>query len=164
MTFGDGIDFNATFGNTVNTDFTGASANDLTWEFWWFFRVNGDTSESAFGNPDGEAYSLLGGSVGRLDWNDPGGADLFSAVFAFEVRDTGVDTGLLFQNLSIANTTAAALTIDLFRYTDLDLANSFGGDSSSLVANPDGIEISVTDGTNFSPIVGYGADAYRISR
>lgn len=53
--------------------------------------------------------------------------------------------------------------IDLFHYSDLDLASSFGGDRASLVANPDGLEISVTDGVNFAPFIGYGADAYQIS-
>lgn len=163
VTFGYTNDFNTTRGNTVDTRFTGAAAGDLTWESWWFFRVQGDGSETAFGHPDAEDYSLYGGSVGRLDWNDPGGAGLFSAVLAFEVRDTGVNSGLLFQSLRVTNTSLAALTIDLFHYTDLDLSSSFGGDSASIVANPDGIEMRVTDGANFSPIIGYAANAYEIT-
>lgn len=93
VTFGYTNDFNSSLRNTVDTQFTGAAAGDLTWESWWFFRVAGDSRETAFGNPDAEDYSLYGGSVGRLDWNDPGGAGLFSAALAFEVRDTGVDSG-----------------------------------------------------------------------
>jgi hypothetical protein len=164
VTFGYTDDFNSSRRGTVNTDFTGAAAGDLTYESWWFFRVSGDGAETAFGNPDAENYTLYGGTVGRLDWDDPGGAGLFSAALAFEVRDTGIDTGLLFQTLRVVNTTVSDLTIDIFHYTDLDLSASFGGDSASLVANPDGIEISVTDGTNFAPFIGYGADAYEISR
>lgn len=163
VTFGYTNDFATSRGNTVDTAFTGASPGDMTWESWWFFRVAGDRSETAFGAPDIENYSLYGGRVGQLDWSDPGGAGLFSAVLAFEVRDTGVDQGLLFQGLTIANTGAAPLTIDLFHYSDLDLATSFGGDSASVIPNPDGIELSLTDGTNFAPIIGYDADAYQIS-
>ena len=163
VTFGYTNDFGTSRGNTVDTAFTGAAPGDLTWESWWFFRVAGDRSESAFGTPDIENYSLHGGTVGQLDWNDPGGAGLFSAALAFEVRDTGVDQGLLFQRLSIVNTGAAPLTIDLFHYSDLDLAASFGGDSASLIPNPDGFEISVTDGTHFAPIIGYDATAYQVS-
>ena len=156
VTFGYTANFNTSFGNTVDTRFTGAAAGDLTWESWWFFRVSGDPRESAFGTPDAEDYSLRGGSVGQLDWADPGGAGLFSAILSFQAIDTGVNTGVLFQNMSITNTGAAPLTIDLFHYTDLDLAGSFGGDSASVLPNVDGIEISVTDGVNFSPIIGYG--------
>lgn len=163
VSFGYTNDFSTSRGNTVDTAFTGAAPGDLTWESWWFFRVAGDRSESAFGTPDVENYSLHGGTVGQLDWNDPGGAGLFSAALAFEVRDTGVDQGLLFQQLTIVNTGAAPLTIDLFHYSDLDLASSFGGDSASVIPNPAGIEVSVTDGTNFAPIIGYDATAYQVS-
>jgi len=163
VTFGYTNDFNTSRGNTVDTDFIGAAPGDQTWESWWFFRVAGDRSETAFGTPDIENYSLFGGTVGRLDWNDPGGAGLFSAALAFEVRDTGVDQGLLFQQLTIVNTGPAPLTIDLFHYSDLDLATSFGGDSASVIPNPDGLEVSITDGTNFAPIIGYDATAYQIS-
>lgn len=163
VTFGYTNDFNTTRGDTVDTQFTGAAAGDLTWESWWFFRVSGDSRETAFGTPDAEDYSLRGGSVGRLDWTDPGGAGLFSAALAFEVRDTGVDSGLLFQNMTVQNTVLAPLTIDIFHFSDLDLSATFGGDSASVIANPDGIEISVTDGTNFAPLMGYGADAYEIT-
>jgi hypothetical protein len=164
VTFGYTNDFNSSRSDTVDTDFTGAAAGDLTYESWWFFRVSGDGAETAFGNPDAENYTLYGGTVGRLDWDDPGGAGLFSAALAFEVRDTGIDKGLLFQTLHVVNTTVSDLTIDIFHYTDLDLSATFGGDSASIVANPDGIEMSVTDGTNFAPFIGYGADAYQISR
>jgi hypothetical protein len=155
--------FNTPFPDTVDTDFTGAAAGDLTWESWWFFRVSGGLYETAFGTPDAEDYTLFGGSVGQLDWVDPGGAGLFSAALGFEAIDTGVDQGVLFQNMQIANTSGAALTIDIFHYTDLDLATSFGGDSASIIPNVDGIEISVTDGVNFSQIIGYGADQFQIT-
>lgn len=162
VSFGYINDFSTSRGNTVDTDFTGAAAGDLTWESWWFFRVAGDSRETAFGTPDAEDYSLYGGRVGRLDWNDPGGAGDFAASLAFEVMDTGVDQGVLFQNLSIVNTGTSVLDIDIFHYTDLDLATSFGGDSATLQPHPDGLLIQVTDGTNFAPIIGYGADAYQV--
>ena len=160
VTFAYTNDFNTSNGNTVDTDFTGAATGDLTWESWWFFRVSGDGRETAFATPDLETYS---GSVGQLDWNDPGGAGLFSAILQFEVLDTGIDMGNLFQNMLITNTGGANLTIDIFHYSDLDLAGTFGGDSAILAANPDGIEINVSDGADSAPIIGYGADAYQVT-
>ena len=34
---------------------------------------------------------------------------------------------------------------------------------ASMIPNPDGLEISITDGINFAPIIGYDATAYQIS-
>ena len=160
VTFGYTNDFNTSRGNTVDTQFVGAAAGDLTWESWWFFRVSGDGRETAFGTPDLENYS---GSVGQIDWIDPGGSGLFSASLAFEVIDTGLDMGNLFQNLSVTNTSGASLTIDIFHYSDLDLAGTFNGDSAILATNPDGIEIGVSDGADYAPLIGYGATAYQVT-
>lgn len=160
VTFGYTNDFNTTRGNTVDTQFVGAATGDLTWESWWFFRVSGDGRETAFAAPDAESYV---GSLGRLDWADPGAAGLFSAALDLEVLDTGVGMGNLFQNLRITNTGISDLTIDIFHYTDLDVGNSFGADTATLVPNASAIEISVLDGTDSAPIIAYGADAYRVT-
>ena len=160
VTFGYTNDFNTSFGNTVDTQFIGAATGDLTWESWWFFRVSGDGRETAFGAPDSESYT---GSIGRLDWADPGAAGLFSAALDLEVLDTGVGMGNLFQNLRVTNTGISDLTIDIFHYTDLDVGNSFGADSATLLANPGAIEISVLDGTDSAPIIAYGADAFQVT-
>ncbi len=160
VTFGYTNDFNTTLGNTVDTQFVGAATGDLTWESWWFFRVSGDGRETAFGAPDTESYV---GSLGRLDWTDPGAAGLFSAVLDLEVLDTGAGMGNLFQNLRITNTGLSDLTIDIFHYSDLDVGNSFGGDTATLVPNASAIEISVLDGADSAPIIGYGADAFQVT-
>ena len=110
--------------NTVNVNFTGASAADMAFESWWFYRVSGGTLESPFANPDIELYN---GSVGRLGWNDPTGSGLFDAALSFEVFDSGTG-GNLFQNLRIQNTSGASLTIDIFHYSDFDLAGTSGSD------------------------------------
>jgi len=160
VTFGYTNDFNTSPGNTVDTQFIGAATGDLTWESWWFFRVLGDGQEFAFAAPDTESYS---GAVARLDWADAGGSGLFESFLRAEVMDTGFGMGNLFQNLTIINTGASALTIDVFHYTDLDVGNSFGADNAVLVANPDALEISVIDGADSAPIIAYGADNYRVT-
>lgn len=160
VTFGYTDDFATSFGDTVDTQFIGAATGDLTWESWWFYRVAGDTRETAFGTPDAESYT---GSIGRLDWDDPTGSGDFSAFLRMEVMDTGAGMGNLFQNLTILNTGTSVLTIDIFHYTDLDVENSFGGDSASLVPNPEAIEIAVGDGGDAAPIIAYGADAYQVT-
>jgi len=52
VTFGYSQNFDTSLGNTVNTDFTGAASGDQLYESWWFFRVQGDRQEFAFGTPD----------------------------------------------------------------------------------------------------------------
>ena len=163
VSFGYPTNFTTVAGNTVNADFTGAAAGDQLFESWWFFRTAADTQEFAFGLPDAEDYTLNSGTTGRLDWNDPGGLGLFSAALAFEVIETGTNQGVVFQSMTITNTGPAPLVIDLFHYIDLDLSGTFGNDQASFVANPDGIEMLITDRDSSAPLIGYDADAYQVT-
>lgn len=161
VTFGYTNDFTTTTNNTVDVAFTGAGTGDMAFESWWFYRVSGGSRESAFANPDIELYS---GAVGGLVWNDPAATGQFSAALSFEVIDSGTNRGNLFQNLRITNTTAAPLTIDIFHYSDLDLGGTASNDRAALGTNPDGIQINLSDPSQTAPIVGYGANAYRVSQ
>ncbi|MFK7897076.1 MAG: PEP-CTERM sorting domain-containing protein [Myxococcota bacterium] len=162
VTFEYTNNFASSGGDTVDVAFTGAGTGDMAYESWWFFRVAGDSAETAFGNPDVEDYS---GSIATLEFNDPGGAGLFSAVLSAEVIDTGENTGNLFQNLRLFNDSASALTIDVFHYSDFDLAGTFGNDSAVLTSGAGDIQIDVTDGTlaETASFIGYGADAFQVA-
>lgn len=159
VTFAYSTNFTTTASNTVNVNFTGAGTGDLGYESWWFYRLSGGTRENAFGNPNLELYN---GSVGSLSWSDPSATGQFSAALSFEVFDSGAG-GNLFQNLRINNTTGGSITLDVFHYSDLDINGSAGADSATLGTNPNGIQINQTEGTQTAPIVGYGANAYRVS-
>lgn len=159
VTFGYTNNFNTTASNTVDVAFTGAGPADMAFESWWFYRVSGGSVETAFANPDIELYN---GSVGNLGWNDPTGSGIFSASLSFEVFDSGTG-GNLFQNMRIYNTSGASLTIDVFHYSDLDVNGTGGGDRASLGSGPGGIMINQTEGGQSAPIIGYGANAYRVS-
>ena len=162
VTFAYTNNFTTGASNTVDVAFTGAGTGDMAFESWWFYRVSGGSRESAFANPNLELYS---GSLGRLEWNDPAGSGLFTAALSFEVFDTGTNQGNLFQNMRIHNTSGADLTIDIFHYSDLDLAGTPGGDRAVLGSNPDGIQINLTDNATgqTAPIVGYAANGYRVT-
>ncbi|MBK7950510.1 MAG: hypothetical protein IPK00_17575 [Deltaproteobacteria bacterium] len=159
VTFGYTNNFNTTTSNTVDVAFTGAGPADMAFESWWFYRVSGGSRESAFANPDIELYD---GSLGQLGWDDPTGSSLFSASLSFEVFDSGAG-GNLFQNMRIYNTSGADLTIDVFHYSDLDVNGTGGSDRASLGSNAAGIQINQSEGAQTAPIVGYGANAYRVS-
>jgi len=160
VTFAYTNDFATSAGATVDVAFTGASAADMAFDSWWFFRVSGGTMESAFANPDIELYS---GSFGALGWNDPASTGQFSAALSFEVFDNGAG-GNLFQNMRIQNTSGADLVIDVFHYSDLDLAGTSGSDRASLGSSAAGILINQSEGSQTAPIIGYGANAYRVTQ
>ena len=159
VTFGYTNNFTTTASNTVDVAFTGAGPADMAFESWWFYRVSGGSFESAFANPDIELYS---GSLGQLSWTDPANSGLFSASLSFEVFDSGAG-GNLFQNMRIYNTSGADLTIDIFHYSDLDMNGTGSSDRAALGSNPAGIQINQSEGTQTAPIIGYGANAYRVS-
>lgn len=159
--FGFTNDFATRRSNTVDTLLTGPGGGNQVSESWWFFRVAGDDRELAFGAPDIELYE---GSIARLEWSDPGQSGLFSAVLALEVIDSGVGEGNLFQSLAIVNTGSTALSIELFHYTDLNVAGSSNGDSAALDAAPDGISMTVRDGLDSASLVAFGADAFHVGR
>lgn len=146
--------------NTANTNFTGAATGDQTFESWWFFRVSGSSQESAFAAPDAESYN---GAVAQLDWADPSGLNLFSANLGVEVLETAAGTGNLFQAMNITNTSGVDLTIDIFHYSDLEIAGSNTADSATLGSHPNGIAVDIADGSDTTPIIGYGADAFQVS-
>lgn len=145
--------------DTTNADFTGAGTGDQVFESWWFFRVSGDGRETAFAAPDAEDYSL--GNYATLDWTDVGGRGLFDARLNVAVVDPGVG-GNLFQEMNI--TATANLTLEVFHYSDFDVAGSFGSDSATLTSAGPDITITVTDGGGTTvPFVGYGADAFKVT-
>ncbi len=160
VTFAYTNNFTTSASNTVDVAFTGAGPADMAFESWWFYRVSGGSVESPFANPDIELYD---GSLGQLGWNDPTGSGLFSASLSFEVFDSGAG-GNLFQNMRIYNTSASNLTIDVFHYSDLDVNGTGGSDRASLGTNAGGIQINQSEGTQTAPIIGYGANAYRVSQ
>ncbi|MFO0688847.1 MAG: hypothetical protein U0900_09075 [Myxococcota bacterium] len=159
VTFAYTNNFTTTTSNTVDVAFTGAGPADIAFESWWFYRLSGGTAETAFANPDIELYS---GSLGQLGWTDPAGSGLFSASLSFEVLDSGTG-GNLFQNLRIYNRSGSNLTIDVFHYSDLDVNGTGSGDRASLGSSPGNIQINQSEGTQTAPIIGYGANAYRVS-
>lgn len=57
VTFEYTADFDTARRDTVDIAFTGAGTGDMAFESWWFFRVQGDSLETALGTPDFEDYT-----------------------------------------------------------------------------------------------------------
>ena len=117
----------------------GAAGTDHLFENWWWFRVDGvDTREFAFNNATGTSAA---GNSATTNWTFAN----FSASLNYLVTDTGVNTGQVLQTMTVTNTTAQSIVLNLFNYTDYDVNATAGLDSAvSLGAG----QIKVTDSAN----------------
>jgi hypothetical protein len=81
--------------------------------------------------------------------------NLFEASLDFDIYDTGPASGVVISRLTVMNVTNASLNLDLFCYTDLDIANTAGDD----VVSGSGTSHFVTDITGVSiEVRALGAD------
>jgi len=147
------------FDTTPTANFFGVSSNvnqDHLFEFGWWYRVSGDTSESVLGVPNSENYV---GDMSTITWNDVGNRGLFSAQEIATVTDTGLG-GNVIVTMTITNLAEIPLTIALFNMVDIDLNGTAGNDSATLLAAN---LIGVTDPSgNTAQYQGAGAAAYLV--
>jgi hypothetical protein len=127
-----------------------AIAADHGFEHWWYFRVAGDTRESA--------VRAVGGFTGAVapflthldrDFADLESRGLLRAMYDADVYDAGPASGVVVSRLTLQNISAGPVTFDLFAYTDLDIAGTFGDDvctgdgSRHLVTDLTGVQVEV---------------------
>ena len=147
------------FGGTdaANTNLMGASGGDDLFENWFFFRVDGDTQEFPFPDPDTADYT---GDTVTFTWADVGGRGLFSAELVETVSDGGGPSGSVLSTLTLTNISGSPLTVDVFAFADIDLGGSFGGDNATLTNSPD--FISLSDGADTGEYRAGGNDNFQV--
>jgi hypothetical protein len=127
----------------------------------WFWRVNGvDTREFQFSSAAGFGFTETSvGNLGTRSWTGLGGG-AFNALQSITLTD-GANPGeaVLVQTMTITNTSASALSIDLFHHSDIDLNGSFGTDSAVLSASD---TMSISDGPQGIVWQGVNANAYQV--
>ena len=113
-------------GNGPTSDLTvgGIGNPDHVQATWWWFRLQGDSRETALSNATAANYS---GAQGRVDYNYAS----FDASMIWRVAGFGNGRGLLTQTLTIHNTSSQAITIQLFNYNDLAVGGSDGNDTAT---------------------------------
>lgn len=126
------------------------------YEHWWYYRIAGDSRESslrAIGPVSGGVPSHL--THADRDFGDVDSRGLLRANVDMDIYASGSASGVLTSRLTVTNISAAPLQLDLFAYTDLDIAGTAGNDS---VAG-DGQRHVVTDWTGVQiEVRGIGAD------
>jgi hypothetical protein len=104
-------------------DVLNAGTGDVLYQHWWWYRVSGDTAETPF-KQAGAIVRQAGGPAMTTAWSDVDLRGLFSAQLLQQVFSTGANGGYMAENLILQNLTNAPLTIDVFAYTDFDIADS----------------------------------------
>ncbi|MBU6414280.1 MAG: hypothetical protein KGS45_12515 [Planctomycetes bacterium] len=109
--------------NAPSADFRvgGLGNPDHLTSSWWWFRMPGDTRETAFSNATSSAWS---GNTGRMDFVYPS----FTATMIFRVTGIVNGFGVLTETVTIRNTTNSAIALDLFNFNNIDLAGTAGDD------------------------------------
>lgn len=109
--------------NAPGADFRvgGLGNPDHLYSSWWWFRMPGDTRETAFSNATSSSWA---GNTGRMDFVYPS----FTATMIFRVTGIINGFGILTETVTIRNTTNSPLTLDLFNFNDIDLAGTAGND------------------------------------
>ena len=151
---------NATTVATTNFT-TNPAVADTTSESWWYYRIAGDVRESAFNTAGGQLVQNWAGNLATLSWSNVD-ARGFAAVLEITAYSTGPTAGVATHRMTVTNTSAAPLTIDLFQYTDIDHCNSAGGDTA--VANPTTNRMLITDScTDRMEYYGFRPDHYQVT-
>lgn len=162
-TLGQGIitdgDANWEFTSTTTDglgNFEADGTIDVLYQHWWWYRIEGETSETVLDPAAVSSASYLG-NVLTLDWTTPS----FTAQAVLTLTDdVQPNFATLAEVMTVTNTTGADLTLHLFPYTDLDV-NGAGTDSATLGATDD--EILVTDNPYAVRIEAVDSDAYQVT-
>jgi hypothetical protein len=134
---------------------------DHGFEHWWYYRVAGDTREWSLRNVGAVTEGTIGEHADR-DFADVDARGLLKAAVDMHVYDAGPASGVLISRVTFTNRSNAPVTIDVFCYTDLDIADTFGNDvcsgsaSSHFVSDPSGVQIEVRAlGSDRSAVAAY---------
>jgi hypothetical protein len=115
----------------------------------WYYRVAGDTQEFSFRDVGGVVDGNAGPDHGDRDWANVDSRGLLKASLDLDCYDAGPASGVVISRMTIMNRSAAPVTIDMFCYSDLDIAGSFGNDSvvgnagAHFVSDPSGVQVEV---------------------
>ncbi len=142
-----------------------ALAINHAFEHQWYYRVAGDAREFSFRNLGGVATGVVpSNDHGDRDFANVDNRNLLKASFDFDIYDSGPASGVFISRVTLMNTSAATISVDMFCYTDLDIGGTFGDDvctgtnSSHYVTDQTGIQVEVRAlGNDLSAVAAYPA-------
>jgi hypothetical protein len=140
-----------------------ALALNHAFEHAWFYRVNGDTREFALRSVGGVTEGVLPtNDHADRDFADVDARGLLKASLDYDIYDSGPASGVLISRVTLMNRSNTPVTLDLFCYTDLDIAGTSGNDSCTgdagrhFVTDGSGVQIEVRAlGSDLSAVAAY---------
>ncbi len=116
-----------------------AATADHAYQSWWYYALQGDANGSALNTAGGQMTASLAADNRSvlLDWPNVD-ARGFAAQLVNCVYSTGAASGVSAQALTITNNTASPLGLNLYFYTDLDVAGAAGDSASQHAGWPTG--------------------------
>jgi hypothetical protein len=116
---------------------------DQLFQSWWWYRVDGETSETSFA--DGlPGFIEYFGDTASFQGTEPNG---LGYLMTWVVDD---EAGTLTSTVRVTNTGDDPVVVNLFHYADLDLAGTIGSDEAvqtgptSMNVFDDGVEVEYT--------------------
>lgn len=142
-----------------------AIAADQAFEHWWYYRISGDTEESALKDIGVTSGGITtAGDHADRDFDDVDARGLLKASIDMDTYSAGPASGVVISRLTVMNTSNAPYDIDLFGYTDIDVGGTFADDTctgtltSHFITDPTGIQIEVRGiGATSSDVLAYPA-------
>jgi hypothetical protein len=141
----------------------GPSTTNHMFQDWWYWRVNGvSTREFTFSSAAGFNFTQsYVGNTATLSWTGLS-SGLFNAQLRIIITD-GAAAGAagLLEEMTITNTSGAALDLSLFSYADFDIDG--GADFGDDLASISGDIVTLTDNNSptMAQFAGFGADAFQ---
>lgn len=132
-TITDGAAIWSQMGHTFagNANFTGVLASgDCVYESTWVHRIDAAGSESPFGAPTTEGVS---GATADSTWTGLGGSGLDAHEF-MQIADDGGPSGRVRKVMTLTNTTAAPMTVNLYYFVDIAANGNDAGDTAGYAA------------------------------
>ncbi|MFY9344076.1 MAG: hypothetical protein WAT39_16420 [Planctomycetota bacterium] len=126
-----------------------ALATDHGREHGWYFRIVGDRREYALRRLGAVVVGNPTPDHGDRDFANLDNRGLLKASHDLDIYDAGPASGVCTSRLTLMNISSAPVTVNVYCYTDLDVADTFGDDvvtgtaQSHFVTDASGVQIEV---------------------
>ncbi|HKQ48465.1 MAG TPA: hypothetical protein VJZ71_10380 [Phycisphaerae bacterium] len=149
---------NTAFGVAPVCDFEVPIGTDHLAAQGFWYRIEGDASESLFSVPNNEVYISNGATI---TWNNVNGQNFAASLSTFITEVQSGEARVQIEMI-ITNNTGAAFTFHLFHMADIDLQPTSNNDTAVLVHANDYMRLTDLSGSNAAEYRALGASAYLV--
>jgi len=160
LTNGFSTPYSSTLGNA---NLIGVAPVDPLFHHGWSYRQTSNLgANTLMGNFGIQGQSYVGDTSTLTYLNNgagPAGVARFNAIFTHRIDQTP-SGARVFTDLTVTNTNATPLTLEIFQVMDWDMAGTAGGDTAQLVSNVGGITLSQNEGVAIASLYSPNATGF----